>query len=396
MQLTASMTTDADFPLITLQPAFNAGKAWVALLLDGERPLDNAALTRVLVDFALAETLAEIPCVAHVDPLRIDPGLAAQLPRDRLILRFPFALGTDPDSREALAALRKAGFGLMATGVPASDALLAPEISALAITCPGGSVPASLMDWLRRLPGPHLAMDTPGNVCPDFCHFHWLAGPVASPVAPAAKGDPTARSLLLKLLSLVTRDAESAEIEALIKRDASLAYKLLKLVNSVAFMPGRHIESFSQALVLLGRRQLQRWLMLLLFARPPGSETASPLLPQAAQRATLLEGIAKRRGLSRDDWDHAFMIGMFSLLDILFGVPLAEVLAPLHLSDEVTGALLDGHGQLGAFLQTVRIGEGGPTPALAAALAGIGLGHEEWGAALAEATRWAAMVSKEA
>jgi c-di-GMP phosphodiesterase len=396
MQLTASMNTDDDFPLITVRPAFNAGNGWVALLLDAERPLDNAALARVLSDYALAETLAEIPCVALVDPLRIDPGLAAGLPRDRLILRFPLAPGTDPDSREALAVLRKAGFGLMATGVPASDALLAPGISALAVTCPSGSFPASLMDWLRRLPGPHLAMDSVGNVCPDACHFRWMSGHFASPVVPANKSDPTARSLLLKLLSLVTRDAESAEIEALIKRDASLAYKLLKLVNSVAFMPGRHIESFSQALVLLGRRQLQRWLMLLLFARPPGSETASPLLPQAAQRATLLEGIAKRKGLSRDDWDHAFMIGMFSLLDILFGVPLAEVIAPLHLSDEVTQALLKGHGQLGAFLQTVRIGEGGPTPELAEALGGIGLSREEWGAALIEATRWAVMVSKEA
>ena len=390
------MTTDARLPLMTLQPAFNAGNAWVALLLDSEQPLDSTALAHVLKAFALAETLAEIPCVVTADPLSIDPALAADLPHDRLILRFPLAQGVDPACREALSALRKAGFGLMAAGMPGDDAALAPEISSLAVACPGKTAPESLVNWLRRLPGPHLALGTTDTVCPGFCKIHWLAGHTAGMTTPAVKGDPTARSLLLKLLSLVTRDAESAEIEALIKRDANLAYKLLKLVNSVAFMPGRHIESFSQALVLLGRRQLQRWLMLLLFARPPGCETASPLLPQAAMRANLLESIAKRKGMSRDDWDHAFMIGMFSLLDSLFGQPLADVLTPLHLSDEVTQALLDGHGPFGPCLHAVRTGEGAPTAALAAALGDIGLSHEDWGASLFEAARWAVMVSKEA
>jgi hypothetical protein len=338
--MVSSMNTETTFPLITLQPAFNAGNAWVALLLDAERPFDNAALAHVLKDFALAETLAEIPCVAQVNPLDVDPALAAELPRDRLILRFSSALSADPVNREILTALGKAGFGLMNENLPA--------------------------EWRTSV------------------------------AAPAVKGDPTARSLLLKLLSLVTRDAESAEIEALIKRDANLAYKLLKLVNSVAFMPGRHIESFSQALVLLGRRQLQRWLMLLLFARPPGSEAASPLLPQAALRANLLEGIAKRKGLTRDDGDHAFMIGMFSLLDTLFGMPLAEVVAPLNLADDVMQALLEGHGRFGPFLKAAKASESGPTPELAALLAGIGLSHEDWGAALIEAARWAVMVSKEA
>ncbi len=397
------MTTDATLPhipLMTLQPAFNAGNAWAALLLDTAQPLDGAALAHVLREFELADTLAEIPCVVWADPLRIDPALAADLPRDRLILRFPLAQGVDPACREVLAALRKAGFGLMVTGMPDADALLAPEITALGIACPGKAAPESMISWLRRLPGPHLALGTTETVCPGFCKFHWLAGHLAGQAggkaAPMIKGDPTARSLLLKLLSLVTRDAESAEIEALVKRDANLAYKLLKLVNSVAFMPGRHIESFSQALVLLGRRQLQRWLMLLLFARPPGCETASPLLPQAAMRANLLESIAKRKGMSRDDWDHAFMIGMFSLLDSLFGLPLADVLAPLNLSVEVTQALLDGNGPFGPCLQVVRMGEGPPSAALATALGDIGLSHEAWGASLFEAVRWAVMVSKEA
>lgn len=390
------MNPGTPFPLITLRPALDAGNAWAALLLDAAPGLDNAALAQVLNELLLAETLAEVPCVVSADPHTIDPALAAELPRDRLILRFPVALGSDAALAGHLAALRQAGFGLMVTGVPDPDVQLASEITALAIPCPGSGMLPGLNGWLSRLPGPHLALGTTAQVCPGFCKFHWLAGHYHGMVEPTMKGDPTARSLLLRLLSLVTRDAESSEIEALIKQDANLAYKLLKLVNSVAFMPGRHIENFMQALVLLGRRQLQRWLMLLLFARPPGCETASPLLPQAAMRANLMEGLARCKGFGRDDADHAFMIGMFSLLDKLFGVSLAEVIAPLNLADDVTRALVDGQGPFGAVLALVRLAEDAPLSDLEVALADSGMTHADWARAVTEAARWAVMVSKEA
>lgn len=390
------MNPETTFPLITLRPALDAGNAWVALLLDAEPMLDNAALAKILNDLLLAETLAEVSCVATVDPRAIDPTLAADLPRDRLILRFPVAQGCDTMMWSSLTALRQAGFGLMVTGVPDEGALLAPDIMALAMSCPGNAPPPGLNSWLSRLPGPHLALGTTDDVCPGLCKFQWLAGHYSGMVTPTIKGDPTARSLLLKLLSLVTRDAESSEIEALIKQDANLAYKLLKLVNSVAFMPGRHIENFMQALVLLGRRQLQRWLMLLLFARPPGCETASPLLPQAAMRANLMEGLARRQGFARDEADHAFMIGMFSLLDRLFGTTLAEVIAPLNLADDVTQALVEGQGPFGALLAVVRLAEDAPMSELAAALADSAVSLPDWAAAATEAARWAVMVSKEA
>ncbi len=212
----------------------------------------------------------------------------------------------------------------------------------------------------------------------------------------ASKSDPTTRGLLLRLLALVTRDAESSDLEALIKRDPNLSYQLLKLVNSVAYSPIRKISNFSQAIVMLGRRQLQRWLQLLLYARSSGSQTASPLLPRAALRASLMESLAKRRGLAQDARDQAFMVGMFSLLEVLFDVPLAEIVAPLNLPEEVVQALTDGAGPFGALLAVVVASEGPPTPALSAALDAVGITRAAWLDALIEATRWAVQVSREA
>lgn len=382
--------------MITLQPAVDFNNAWVALLLEGDRPLDNAALAHLLHGCQLADILDAVVLVARVDPAQIDPALAAGLPRDRVALRFPVATGADPACHAALAALRDAGFILMVDGFPEAGMPLFPGIASLAVACPGFGMPAGFGNWLRELPGPHLALGTTESVCPGFCKFHWLAGHYAGHVTPALKGDPTARSLLLRLLSLVAKDADTAEIEAVIKRDPNLSYQLLKLVNSVAFSPSKQINNFGQAIAMLGRRQLQRWLQLLLYARAQGCDTASPLLARAALRASLLEAMARRTGLAHEACDQAYMVGMFSLLEVLFGEPLAKIIAPLKLPADAERALAAGTGPLGALLTIVIASEGSPTPALAGALAGVGIARGDWAVELAAAARWAVQISKEA
>lgn len=392
----ASMPAVEPFPLITIQPAVDFNNAWVALLLEGDRPLDGAALAHLLHDCRLAEVLDALACVVTVDPVRIDPALAAGLPRDRMVLAIPAATGSDPACHPTLAALRAAGFALMTVGFPAADAPLFPGIASLAVACPGFGMPAGFGEWLRRLPGPHLALGTTEHVCPGFCKFHWLAGHYAGHASPAFKGDPTARSLLLRLLALVARDADTAEIEALVKRDPNLSYQLLKLVNSVAFSPARQIGNFGQAIAMLGRRQLQRWLQLLLYTRTQGADAASPLLPRAALRAGLMEALAKRTGMASEACDQAYMVGMFSLLDVLFNEPLAKIIAPLNLPAAAAEALTAGAGPLGALLTIVGASEGPPTPALTGALAAAGIAPDAWAAELVGAARWAVLISREA
>jgi EAL and modified HD-GYP domain-containing signal transduction protein len=391
------MSSSDNFPLITLQPVADAGNFWVALMLEGDAPLDSAVLMRVLGDYALAASLDDaVSCIAAVDPLQIDPALVAPLlPPGRLILRFPIALAETAEHHATLGALQDAGLALMGSGFPGPAASLLPGLTALAVTCPGREVPAGFSEWLRKLPGPHLALGPTDNICPGFCKFHWRAGHEGTQ-AVTAKGDPTSRSLLLKLLVLVTSDADSGQIGDLIKHDPNLAFHLLKLVNSPAFAPDRRITSFAQAIVLLGRRQLQRWVQLLLYARPPGSTVASPLLPRAALRASLMEALAKHAKLSHEQQDLVFMTGMFSLLEALFGVPIAEIIAPLSLDEAVVQALTTGEGRFGEFLATAVASEGPPSSELVTRLHGLGIANEDWAAALAEAARWAVLVSREA
>jgi EAL and modified HD-GYP domain-containing signal transduction protein len=160
-------------------------------------------------------------------------------------------------------------------------------------------------------------------------------------------------------------------------------------VNSAAFSSGTHISSFGQAISRIGRRQLQRWLQLLLYARAHPDGPPNLLLPIAARRGAMLEALCKLDGCGRDEQDLAFMTGVFSLLDRLFRMPMAELLRDLKLPPEVEAALLAREGQLG---QRLRLCE---TPGLShAVLMGAGVDSLAWWQSQLNAYHWAIQVAR--
>ena len=98
----------------------------------------------------------------------------------------------------------------------------------------------------------------------DYFQGYYFARPV---ILSGRKITPS-EMVILHLLQLINSDADDATIETAVKRDPLISLNLLRLVNSRAAGPDRHIESVSQALVQLGRSQLQRWLQILLYSTP--------------------------------------------------------------------------------------------------------------------------------
>jgi len=158
---------------------------------------------------------------------------------------------------------------------------------------------------------------------------------------------------LLKLLELICRDAEIAEIEEAFKHNPNLTYNLLRLVNSVVIGMKEKIRTLRHALVVLGMQQLKRWIQLALFASDKTSAVGNPLLETAATRGRLMENLVSKwqPELQGHDYsDSAFMTGVLSLVDVLLGTPMEEILTQLNLDEEVRLAILERKGALGSLL----------------------------------------------
>lgn len=231
--------------------------------------------------------------------------------------------------------------------------------------------------------------------------FDWLAAKrfalcdsafLTAPDAERAPDPDAARVKMLKLLSLVVQDAETRAIEEVFREEPKLSYNLLRLVNSVAIGGMTQISSFNQAIAILGRRQLQRWLQLLLYTAPQGgAQTINPLLQLAATRGRLMELLAeKQQPQNRELVDHAFMTGIMSLMPALLGVAIADILGQLPVAPRVKQALCEHGGTLGNLLRLVESTEHAEAQSAEEALRALpGLNAQTLSACLAQALAWA-------
>jgi len=149
------------------------------------------------------------------------------------------------------------------------------------------------------------------------------------------------RLRVIKLLNQLRSDAELAVIAKELKLDPVLAFKLLRYINSPLMGLSRPLTSMDQALMLLGREKFYRWLSLLLFDFNTPGYKERVLTEQALSRAHFLESLAAQGRLPAQA-DLLFILGLFSLLDLLMGQSMAELLLQAKLPDAVHDALL-GH-----------------------------------------------------
>jgi len=254
----------------------------------------------------------------------------------------------------------------------------APEIEALQHTAVLLATPLELFQcseplWPIRLPPT----------------ARWLAGDWYLKLPPRGTAAQTAsRQRALILLQLLNQDADTHELEAVFRQDPTLSYQLLRLVNSATVGARREITSFAQAILMLGRQALKRWVNLLLFTARDDDPRSAMLLAHVCLRARSLELLAQAAGQDRLAQDEAFMSGMFSMLDALLHQPLPEVLRPLRLSDTQRLGLLEGQGQIGALLQLWQAIEQRQPAAAVQGLAALGVAVAQTNALLAQACQW--------
>ena len=165
------------------------------------------------------------------------------------------------------------------------------------------------------------------------------------------------QATLIELINLANRDTDTVKLEELIKHDAALAVNLLSIVNSVGFGMTRRISSLRHAITILGRRQLQRWLHLLLMT-PAGKApdpSRIPLLQVAALRGRMLELLVGHlRPRDAILAGQAFITGIMSMMPAALGLPMDEIFEQIALEQEIVAALQAYQGILGKMLALIE------------------------------------------
>jgi EAL and modified HD-GYP domain-containing signal transduction protein len=161
----------------------------------------------------------------------------------------------------------------------------------------------------------------------------------------------------MRIWNLLNDDASTDDIVNAFEHQHALAVQLLRFINSAFFSMQREITSIRHLIVLLGRKQLSQWLMLLLFSQKGASQKNShPLLLMVINRTEIMTGLLQllKPGCSKDETESAYLVGMLSLIHLLFHMQHREILNHLNVSKEIENAMFEADCFLGQLLVMTR------------------------------------------
>jgi len=375
---------------------------------DGD-PDDVQSTTAEAVCAAFAELGLDTALGPHRAHLRIDTEFLCSdvvelLPAASIVLALDIGkadTAADTALAERCTALRQRGYRLALAGYEGRDATaLLPHVDIVGIDlATAGDLLSTIVPPLvgfRQAGGNPLQLlatgvDTREQMahCRDLGFNLFQGYYFARPRIVAGRHLSASQLSLIRLINLVAREADSAEIEAQFKREPALTVNLLRLVNAVGFGAVQKVESLPHAIAILGRRQLLRWLQLLLMASSGSGDAPerNPLLQLAAQRGHLMESLA---GHCRERLgDEAFLTGIMSLMPAALDLPIDDILAQIPVADSLRDALAAHRGALGRLLALTEHLDDGDWPGCDAVLAELpALTPATVSGSLAEAMAW--------
>jgi len=325
----------------------------------------------VLIDHFVSDKLAEVLdkrlAFLPLSPAGLEYPRLEQLPRENLVIEFdpPVGVnGAEYDRAAALArliALHDRGFRLCCGYALAEQGL--PEALDIAQFINLGDVthqsPPDLLARCRllatRYPESRLVARNIDSIelyqaCQQMGMHLFQGRFLTHRGARSGSKIATYRMVVIDLLNAIKRQADFEELAGIAWRDPTLAYRLLRFVNSAAMGLREKIDRLKTAMVYVGRDELYRWLTLLLFSSKKPDHLDNALRENALVRAKLAEQLAGGRMPPRER-DEAFVVGILSVIDALLEMPMQEALAQLSLPVAVTEALLHRQGKYAPFLK---------------------------------------------
>lgn len=150
-------------------------------------------------------------------------------------------------------------------------------------------------------------------------------------------------------VELLSEDFDLDRVEDILRGDPALVAQLLTMA-SIGAGGGlrRQVRSLREALVVMGTVRLRQWAALVILSRH--SQRHTDALVTTLARARMCELLARSRGV---DGPFAFTAGLLSALDILLGVPVAEVERQVKVGEDLTDAAFRRQGPVGELITMV-------------------------------------------
>lgn len=362
------------------------------------READEMA-THVIVDAFLGIGLDRVseghPAFVKASPEMLLNGSIELLDRERLVLLVE---GASPEVEvvEACEALAQAGFRFAVELPPEGEAaerlLRLARIAKLNVRGQPADVLGERVRRLRAFKLQLLADGVESAALRDSCvqlGFTLFQGYRFTRSEVLSQRDLGVDTLRTFQLMKEIRDPNTADarIEEGFRSDVSLTYKLLRIVNS-ASLGGRNIQSIGHAIRLLGRNALNRWLALLLVSSGAERGVKAEQAYTALLRGRMCELLGEATGQKAASGP-LFLLGLFSLLDLLLGLPMEEIVAQMDFAPEVGAALLRREGRYGAILSLVEAYENAEWDRVSEGCRALGVGEYDLSHLYFDAIPWA-------
>jgi c-di-GMP phosphodiesterase len=286
-------------------------------------------------------------------------------PSTNLMVEVPAFMACEPANIEPIKRLAAAGSTLLIKGRPLKElpreVLPCFKFSVIDVADDRriGDQAAAPAGITRSIPHVQSGVRTMAEMEASFARgahavLGWPIDDVISTTA-ARGGKPGGQpdlQVIVELIRRVDNEEPIDRLETTLRRDPSLAFKLLRYINSPAFGLRVEISSFSHAIMMLGYQRLKRWLALLL-ATASRDVNLKPVMFAAVRRGLLMEELVRGSG-DEELRNEVFICGVFSLLDRMFQQPFEQLLGSIPVPQRVYQALVEDSGPYLPYIEMVR------------------------------------------
>ena len=210
------------------------------------------------------------------------------------------------------------------------------------------------------------------------------------PVMVPARAIPQSKLIYMRLLAeLSSAEADINRVEQLVMSDTSICYRLLRLVNSALYGLPEPISSIRHALMRIGEVEFRKLVTLALVnaASTPQARVATRIALERAKFCELLAPYVKEQAST------LYLLGLLSLIDVILGMTMGQVMESLTLSEKLKAALLADTGDLRIVVELVREREAGHVAEVDDLQARMALPAGDAAAMHAQAVQWADRVT---